>query len=258
MRKWKFGKYFDEEPSVEISEKGGYRYMHLGSKTVQSAMKISNPTDLVLDYTKAMMGFLLFKKKSEKVLMIGLGGGSLPKYFYYSIPNSHITVVEKSKQVVIAARQYFHVPPNDYRFSVLIKEGTAWLKDNADYFDVIMVDGYDQFSQVEALASPDFYLSTQKSLTERGVLVINCWTREAQLDKNLKNIKKSFARTIVVPATKKGNVAILAFKSSAFITAWGDLKKRAEFLDEKYGLDFKLMVSDLKEVNDYDTNGLIF
>ena len=63
--------------TVEVSEQGGLRSLHLGSDTVQSTMRIADPIELVLSYTRAMMGFLLFHPQPRHVAMLGLGGGSL-------------------------------------------------------------------------------------------------------------------------------------------------------------------------------------
>ena len=41
------------EVSVEVSEKDGIRSLHLGSETVQSSMRLADPTELVLSYTRA-------------------------------------------------------------------------------------------------------------------------------------------------------------------------------------------------------------
>jgi len=50
--KWKIHRSSDHEGSVEVSEKDGIRSLHLGSETVQSSMKLADPTELVLSYTR--------------------------------------------------------------------------------------------------------------------------------------------------------------------------------------------------------------
>ena len=246
MRNWRFAKYFQREPSVEISEKNGNRYLHTDSRTVQSAMKISDPVELVLAYTKAMMGFLLFREEPEHVLMIGLGGGSLPKFVYHNIPNCRITVVEKNHRVVMAARQYFGVPENNERFTVITEEGFKWLDRSRKLFDVIMVDGYDPYSPDETLATVGFYALAHDHLTEQGVLVINCWTRDRRLEKNLQNIGEVFEEMIIIPATRKGNVALMAFKK-IIQRSPQNLIKRAKFLENTYSLGFIEMLRDMQE-----------
>src|SRR3546814_9122322 len=61
---------------------------------VQSIMSIDDPDRLMLDYTRQMMGFLLFNPSPQTIEMIGLGGGSLAKYCYKYLPDVSITAVE--------------------------------------------------------------------------------------------------------------------------------------------------------------------
>ena len=68
------------DESVDVSESDGVRALHLGSITIQSAMRIRDPFALELTYTRAIMCFLLFKLSIKNVLAIGLGGGSLEIY----------------------------------------------------------------------------------------------------------------------------------------------------------------------------------
>jgi spermidine synthase len=57
-----------------------------------------------------MMLVLLFNPAPRSILMIGLGGGSLPKYCHRHLPQCDITVVEINP-AVISLREAFQVPP---------------------------------------------------------------------------------------------------------------------------------------------------
>ena len=127
LSKWRVRKPADDEETVYVSERFGVRSLHIGSDTVQSSMRIARPNDLELSYTRSMMAFLLFVPPPRKMLMIGLGGGSLAKFVYHRLPETVTTVVEVSPRVLAIARQYFNVPADDARFSVLIADGASYL-----------------------------------------------------------------------------------------------------------------------------------
>jgi spermidine synthase len=92
-------------------------------------MQFQNPHALALEYTRTMMGFLLFNPEPQNIAMLGLGGGSLAKFCYRYLPQSRIQVVEINPQV-IALRDEFHVPPDDKRFGVVRGDGAqAWFTD---------------------------------------------------------------------------------------------------------------------------------
>jgi hypothetical protein len=63
---WRMRKPSEDAETVYISEKFGVRSLHIGSDTVQSAMRIAAPNDLELSYTRSMMAFLLFNDKPNR------------------------------------------------------------------------------------------------------------------------------------------------------------------------------------------------
>jgi len=247
--KWKIHRSADHESTVEVSEKDGIRSLHLGSETVQSSMRLADPTALVLSYTRAMMAFLLFNPHPQRVLMIGLGGGSLAKFVYRYLPSVHITVIESQPRVIAAARQYFHVPPDDSRFRVELAEGSRWVAAHPRSCEVLMVDGYDAHEQVSELSSEDFYADARAALTDDGILVVNLWSSDFRLDAYVQRIERVFDAVACVPAERRGNVVALAFGRSPGRPRWDDLRLRARALQTRYDLEFLQFVEGLRELN---------
>ena len=159
-------------PHPVIHTAGRLLSLRFNSETVQSAMNLDDPTRLELEYTRAMMLFLLFNPAPRSILMIGLGGGSLPKYCHRHLPDCDITVVEINP-AVIALREVFQVPPDGPRFHVLEGDGAEHIRETSALHDVILVDGFSPNGQPEALATQDFYESCRAALQADGVLVVN-------------------------------------------------------------------------------------
>ena len=249
LGKWKISRSVNRDVSVEVSEQDGIRSLHLGSDTVQSSMKLDDPYELVLSYTRAMMAFLLFRPRPERVLMIGLGGGSLPKFVYKHLPGTRITVIESEPKVIAVARQYFHLPADDQRLSVEVAEGGAWVAAHAHCCDVLMVDGYDSNQQVPQLCSEDFYANARAALADEGVLVVNLWSSDGRFDAYLQRIESVFDAVACVPAERRRNVAVLAFRRSQGDPRWDDLRAAARSLQSLYGLEFLTFVEGLRELN---------
>src|ERR1700741_5510930 len=109
-----------QKSSIAVSDKYGYRTLHVGGEAIQSTMRISDPWSLALDYTRCMMSFLLFHPEPREALMIGLGGGSLPKFFHRNLKKTRVRVVELDPRVVAAARAHFSLPPAGERLTVEI------------------------------------------------------------------------------------------------------------------------------------------
>ena len=150
---------------------GDSRSLYFNFDGLQSSMRRGEPSVLEVDYTKTMMGFMLFMPMPAKILMIGLGGGSLPKFCYHNLA-AHITVVEVNPHV-IALRDQFEVPPDDDRFKVIRADGADYVKSRLYEYDVVLVDGFDESGQPPQLCSREFYLNCHGALRPEGLMVAN-------------------------------------------------------------------------------------
>ena len=89
--------------------------LQFSEREIQSRMSLLNPDALDIEYTRMMMGFLVFNSAPKQISMIGLGGGSLPKFCYRYLPGADIEVVEIDP-AVIALRDTFSIPQDNERF----------------------------------------------------------------------------------------------------------------------------------------------
>ena len=159
-----------------IREYKGALALHFDWNEVQSAMLKDAPDDLLLSYTRVMMNFLRFNGHPHHIGMIGLGGGSLQKHCYRHLPRTVISVAEINPGV-IALRNRFLIPEDDERFTVHCEDGADFVRRHKGCFDVLVVDGFDHKGQPPQLCSPQFYNHCYRSLTSRGILVVNICDR---------------------------------------------------------------------------------
>ena len=178
--RWRLRKPAPDADSVYVTERSGVRSLHIGSDTIQSSMRLARPNDLELAYTRSMMAFLLFNGSPRRVLMVGLGGGSLAKFVYRRLPEAVTEVLEISPQVVAVARRLFELPAADARLIVRVCDAAEFVAAEGTGYDAILVDGYDGESQVPELASPAFYGACRRrsratsSCSRSGILRLPC------------------------------------------------------------------------------------
>lgn len=258
LGKWRSHRLFDSEIPVEVSERDGMRSLHLGSSTVQSSMKLADPVELVLSYTRAMMGFLLFAPEPKHVVMIGLGGGSIAKFIYHRLPATRVTVIEANARVISTARAFFHVPEDDARLRVELGRGEEWVARGPAGCDVLLVDGYDGHSQAEELSTEAFYAAARRALAPEGLLVANLWSSNRRFDAWLQRIERTFETCVCLPAQRHGNVAVFAFCRRRREMRWSELAARARRLQSGVGLEFPHMVEALKAMNSHTDRVLSF
>ena len=258
LAQWRIRKPADDAETVYVSEKFGVRSLHIGSDTIQSAMRLSRPHDLELAYTRAMMAFLLFHESPRDIVMIGLGGGSLAKFIYHRMPSTVTHAVEISAEVIAIARHCFKVPANDDRLSVICADGAEYVMREDVHADVLLVDGYDGEAQVEALSSGAFYAACAARLNAGGVVVVNLWSGDRQFTEAQERLRAAFPDgTVCLPAEKPGNVIAFGFREPAGPFFWDTLARRAEFLQIQYGLEFVRFVEGLRRMNRHDEHRLL-
>ena len=235
---------------VNVTEKNGVRILQLGGHAIHSAMRLRNPHHLELAYTRSMMAFLLFHPEPKKVLMIGLGGGSLVKYIHRNIPSARVTAIEIEPQVVAAARSYFFLPPDDDRLNVRIGDGAVYVEKHSRCADVILVDGFGEETLADELATQEFYDHCHDALTEDGILVVNLWGSDRRFGTFLERIEKSFDSLVLcLPAEERGNIIVFGMRKSPNFPKWEDLREKAKKLEAAYGLEFLKFVEGLKKMN---------
>jgi spermidine synthase len=187
---------------IDISEESGVRYLHFGSDWVQGAMRLRKPDALELEYTREMMAGLLLRPAPwpARVLLIGLGAGSLAKFVHRQLPDACTTVVEIAPEVHGVARQYFRLPDEDERLRVVIGDGAGFVEQDDSQWDLIAVDGFDSNARAGALAGQAFYAACRRRLTADGLLVVNMFGELRGFKTQLQRLNKAFdGRVLALP-----------------------------------------------------------
>jgi spermidine synthase len=249
--------------SVEISEMDGVRSMYIDTNTIQSSMKVKAPYDLVLAYSRGMMGCLLFKDDIQETLMIGLGGGSVAKYIWKFCPDIKQTVVEINPQVINISRTLFDVPDDDARFSVVEGDGIAYLKNIATAApdalpEVLMIDAFDGVGIPPDFCTQRFFDDCAAALKHEGIFVINLWGSDKKFDIYWSRIANSFNDQVLkLPTGKPGNIIVFGFKGQHQSLTFAKLMARAQDLESHSQIDFLKYVETLFDRNPHTNKQLL-
>ena len=142
--------------------------------TAQSRMLRYAPDRLLIDYTRTMLGALLWVPKPTSVGMVGLGGGSQVKFLHRHLPSAKVEVFECDADVV-AMRERFRIPKDDSRLQVVLGDAARCLSDRVAAYDLLLVDGYDARGIPAELSTQKFYNDCRNSLRAGGVLSANLY-----------------------------------------------------------------------------------
>lgn len=201
---------------IEVVDLGDTRSLHFGTFPRQSSMSLSTPHTLELSYTEAMMACLILNPNPEKILVVGLGGGSLVKFLLYHFPYCQIDVVEYRQDVIDVAQTYFSVPRNDPRLTIHHGDGYLFVQEryyqSESNYDLLLVDAYDHVGMSASVGIQAFFDACAGILSADGVMSINLWGSEhALFNQTMARINQSFeGRTMILPVKNKGNVIGLA------------------------------------------------
>ncbi|MBN8766863.1 MAG: spermidine synthase [Thiobacillus sp. SCN 64-317] len=243
----RLGKRRADDGGLEVTEERGLRVLRLGSRAIQSAMRVNRPWDLELAYTRAMMGFLMFNPLPQEVLMIGLGGGSLAKFIRKQRPQTRITAVEIDPRVIAAARTHFELPPDDATLSVVEADGALYVRQHPGSADVILLDGFDAGNQVEALATQTFYAACRRALKPNGMLVVNLWGRDSEFAEYFARLTRAFEGEVGwLSVQNKTNVIVFAFAEAGALARLDAGQPQRANLSRRWGLDLRGFARDFQ------------
>lgn len=193
-----------------VRDEQGNKSLYFSLDELQSRMDSRKPWQLEVDYTRTMMGFLMFRPAPLHIGMIGLGGGSLAKFCYRQVPGCSITVAEINPHV-IALRRDFMIPEDDHRLTVLQCDGAHFVAGHTSHFDALLVDGFDEHGQPAALCSQAFYDDCAQALSPDGVLAVNLHHDSAEYALCLARLQRSFAGNVIeAAAPEKSNCIVFA------------------------------------------------
>lgn len=240
-----------QHPKPFVYESLRSKALHFSISEIQSRMQLLDPYALDLEYTRTMMGFLLFNPRPDSIAMIGLGGGSLAKFCHRYLPDTRIQVVEINPHV-IALRDEFHVPPDSERFTVVRGDGAHFVRHHPNRADVLLVDGYDRHGQPARLSSQRFYDQCFDMLQPGGIMVVNLYYGHPQRDCYVDRIRRSFADSVlVVDDGELSNSIVFACKGDALDKPRAGIVRRPKNLEaaaaEQLLAGFALITSTLKD-----------
>ena len=138
-------------------------------------------------YHSIMIGSLgLFLAAPVRVLIVGLGGGSLPIFIHSKFPMSNTHVVEIDPAIVRVAQDQFSFVPDD-RLTVSTTCGLQYVRNTQEHYDVIMFDVDSKDISSGLSCPPPTFLDTEYlgalscRLTKGGMFVLNLVCRDSVL-----------------------------------------------------------------------------
>ena len=244
-----------DDGMIEVVDLGDSRSLHFGTYPRQSTMSMTTPYSLELSYTEAMMACLIINPQPQKILIVGLGGGSLVKFLLHYFPECQIDVIEYRQDVIDVAQRYFSVPVDEARLTIHHGDGYAFVQDCAYKseieYDLLLVDAYDHIGMSKSIGAQAFFDACAGVLSPQGVMSINLWGSDRPLfNQSMMRINHSFSgQSLILPVDNKGNTIVLVMKRHIPLATLKKRKPQAEQQEIDYGIQMSKFLYDLLRQN---------
>jgi len=217
-------------------------------------MLIKKPFEIELEYVQRMMAWLLFVDPDtvadRRAMQLGLGSAALTKFCFKKL-KMDTTAIEINPQVVAACRNWFKLPPDSAKLSVILGDAAEVVQHEAFHgqYDALQVDLYDHEAAAPVLDSTEFYADCRKMLTDEGCMTVNLFGRDASYERTLEKICTAFGEDAVwaFKPTRDGNTIVLAQRTPSHPTRM-ELLARAEVIQERWGLPATKWLKVFKQV----------
>jgi spermidine synthase len=194
----------------------------------QSVVKPGDPEHLELPYARYALAGLALCEGPRRILVVGLGGGTLPSFLRWHYPDAAIDVAEIDPDVVDVAKMFFGFR-EDRLMRVHVGDARQFI-DNVRQpaYDVIFLDAFGAHSVPPHLATREFLQAVRRALMPSGVVVGNIWRRSQNplYDAMVRTYEEVFDELFVLNVAGDVNAILLALPRAQPLGR-GELAQRA-------------------------------
>jgi spermidine synthase len=154
---------------------------------------------------------LLLNAAPENILVLGLGGGSIPTTLSQLFPDATIDVVEIDRAVVKVAKAFFHFAESE-KLAVDVRDARVFIKRaglRQVKYDYIVLDAFNGDYIPEHLMTEEFLREVKAILSPNGVLIANTFSTSKLYDHESVTYRKVFGQFFNFKLPGSGNRVIL-------------------------------------------------
>ncbi len=185
--------------------------VHRGDRN-QTCMMLDDPKRLVFDYTRMSFAGLLLQQAPQSILVIGLGGGSIPMTFADLFPSAQIDVIEIDDAVLKVAKEYFQFNESQ-NMRVFVGDGRPFIKRaglRGEKYDYIVLDAFSGDYIPEHMLTREFLEEVKAIMTDESVLVANTFSTSRLYDHESVTYQRAFNEFYNFKLPTSGNRIIIA------------------------------------------------
>ena len=214
----------------------------------QSTINLKDADDLPLAVARQMTMATVYPADLKRILMIGLGGGTISTYLGRHMPDVSIDTVEIDPGVIAAAKKYFGIRESE-RVRYFDGDGRVFLNRNKQPFDLILCDAFHGGYIPFHLLTKEFFRLVKRNLSPDGAVAVNIHEGTKLYVSTIMTMRSEFPSVHLYPTGEGEVIAIGTLKPRE--RDW--VVARAAELQEKYKFRFPLPALIAKPLDTIDT-----
>lgn len=226
---------------VVSEDEDGHRILRFGRRGArQSLVKPGDPDYLGLSYARVALTGLALAPDPARLMVVGLGGGTLPMVLKKYYPDATIDVVDVDPDVVDVARKYFGFR-EDRRLRAHVDDGRRFVETRREPYDVIMLDAFGTDNVPPHLATEEFLRAVRRIVSPQGVVIANIWNRvvNPRYDDMIRTYQEVFDDLYTLQLDSSANVILLALPAPRTLTA-PELRRLCEEISARKAFGFRI------------------
>ncbi|MDP2181860.1 MAG: fused MFS/spermidine synthase [Actinomycetota bacterium] len=156
---------------ITVTEDETVRHLRF-DRSHQSAIYLDNGYESAIRYPDYLHLTVAAKPDAKRVLVLGLGGGTLVKRMWRDYPQMSIDAVEIDPVVVEVSQRYFGLP-DDPRIRVFAEDARRYIQRTNETYDIIVIDAYYADGLPFHLTTTEFLGEVKARLAPDGVVAYN-------------------------------------------------------------------------------------
>ena len=249
--------------NIVVSEERGRRCLVFTIKRDdrnQTCKDMNNPKRVVFPYVRMTLSGLLVNPNPQRILVVGLGGGTIPVILAELYPEAEIKVVEIDPAVVKVARTYFDFEETS-KLTVDVVDARVFIKRaklRKLKYDMVILDAFTGEYIPEHLMTAEFLNESRDLLVDDGVLIANTFSTSKLYDHESATYAEVFGSFLNLKMPDTGNRVIVATRGNLP----GDfaLKSRAKQMSaslETYGVQMEVFPRFMSRKIDWDESARV-
>ncbi len=226
--------------SIYVYQKGSVVTLRFGKRglfPIQSQVDLNHPRMHMLEYSTLMFCGLFYQPRPERILVLGLGGGVVPREMRHYYPDSEIDVVEIDPDIPPIATKFMGFKEDD-KLKVHVEDGRMFVKkrlrrEGAGKYDIIILDAFNSEYIPFHLMTREFLLEVKGILAKDGVVVANVFSSNRLFDAQFKTFLEVFGRCQAFFGDESTNAMLAAPGPSAPILTEREAIIQARQLQDK-------------------------